>query len=331
MSILLRTPIPFLLALSTRHCYSVAATHSSTCACVWATRHPSPLHLPWQLDAPRDVPTYLHRVGRTGRYGTLGASILVLYPPELERLAPILSTHRMQVLPLPHALSEDEYLQRREFNASDSARMRELLEMRGQLRLSTSRVASAMLETSSGKQANVATGARKSARLAGAQGESQDKRSSASQEKHREPLRHTARDMPGKACGNGVRADQGSCERIHAGTTDIRRNTTIRQDTTLGWSSYYPSISIDRPSSSPSHAVRACSDASMPAGWDGDHSRKYGRLAQEHHLDARVGSMPTAEELNAARQRGRLRALEKARERLRRERVAAYPTLHSRA
>lgn len=38
------------------------------------------------LDAPPDAATYVHRVGRTGRFGTRGVSVALVSAPELERL-----------------------------------------------------------------------------------------------------------------------------------------------------------------------------------------------------------------------------------------------------
>ena len=44
------------------------------------------------LQPPRSLATYLHRVGRTGRYGTLGASVLLLSPGESCFLLPRLNS-----------------------------------------------------------------------------------------------------------------------------------------------------------------------------------------------------------------------------------------------
>ncbi len=38
------------------------------------------------LDLPYDAATYMHRVGRTGRFGTHGVAIALATPPELQRL-----------------------------------------------------------------------------------------------------------------------------------------------------------------------------------------------------------------------------------------------------
>ena len=38
------------------------------------------------MDLPRDAATYMHRVGRTGRYGALGRAISLISPPQLDLL-----------------------------------------------------------------------------------------------------------------------------------------------------------------------------------------------------------------------------------------------------
>lgn len=40
-----------------------------------------------QVDCPEDVPTYIHRVGRTARYTASGRSLLFLSPSEEPMLA----------------------------------------------------------------------------------------------------------------------------------------------------------------------------------------------------------------------------------------------------
>ena len=61
-----------------------------------------------QLEPPKDVGTYLHRVGRTGRYGTLGASVLLLAPAEWAQFAPLARAHSLPVEPLPLELRAEE-------------------------------------------------------------------------------------------------------------------------------------------------------------------------------------------------------------------------------
>ena len=46
----------------------------------------SRVNLVANLDLPRDAATYMHRVGRTGRYGTRGVAVTFVTPTELARL-----------------------------------------------------------------------------------------------------------------------------------------------------------------------------------------------------------------------------------------------------
>jgi superfamily II DNA/RNA helicase len=65
------------------------------------------------LGLPRDLPTYLHRVGRTGRFGARGLSVLLLAEAEVPAAQRMLTPLRAQVRALPVALDEvDEYLER---------------------------------------------------------------------------------------------------------------------------------------------------------------------------------------------------------------------------
>ena len=52
----------------------------------------SRVNLVANLDLPRDAATYMHRVGRTGRYGTRGVAVTFVTPAELERLRADLET-----------------------------------------------------------------------------------------------------------------------------------------------------------------------------------------------------------------------------------------------
>ena len=49
------------------------------------------------LSLPRDLSTYLHRVGRTGRFGTVGVSVLVLAEREMQQMQRLLQPMRAQV------------------------------------------------------------------------------------------------------------------------------------------------------------------------------------------------------------------------------------------
>ena len=65
------------------------------------------------LGLPRDLPTYLHRVGRTGRFGARGLSVLLLAEAEVAAAQKMLTPLRAPVRALPVALDEvDEYLER---------------------------------------------------------------------------------------------------------------------------------------------------------------------------------------------------------------------------
>ena len=60
------------------------------------------------LEPPRDMQTYLHRVGRTGRYGARGASCLLLLPREWAAFAPFARAHELRLELLPPSLRCDE-------------------------------------------------------------------------------------------------------------------------------------------------------------------------------------------------------------------------------
>lgn len=57
------------------------------------------LTLVLHLSPPRDLQTYLHRVGRTGRFGTAGVSILLLSHKELPKVEALLAPMRANVRP----------------------------------------------------------------------------------------------------------------------------------------------------------------------------------------------------------------------------------------
>ena len=50
-----------------------------------------------QLDAPEDVETYIHRVGRTARYESKGKGLLVLCPSEEEGMKVALGRKALEV------------------------------------------------------------------------------------------------------------------------------------------------------------------------------------------------------------------------------------------
>lgn len=61
------------------------------------------------LDFPWEIETYLHRVGRTGRYGTSGIAINLIGPDDQSFLDSLLN-EGIEVKPLPDKVSHNEYL-----------------------------------------------------------------------------------------------------------------------------------------------------------------------------------------------------------------------------
>ena len=57
-----------------------------------------------QLALPRDLSTYLHRVGRTGRFGARGLAVLILWEHEVSRAQAMLAPLAASVRSLPHAM-----------------------------------------------------------------------------------------------------------------------------------------------------------------------------------------------------------------------------------
>lgn len=51
------------------------------------------MNLVVNCDLPPDAATYFHRVGRTGRFGSLGISVTLLTPGELPLLRSFLGSH----------------------------------------------------------------------------------------------------------------------------------------------------------------------------------------------------------------------------------------------
>ena len=50
-----------------------------------------------QLDCPEDVPTYIHRVGRTARFRNKGHALLVLLPSEVKAMIPLLQNAKIPI------------------------------------------------------------------------------------------------------------------------------------------------------------------------------------------------------------------------------------------
>ena len=64
-----------------------------------------------QLGPPHDLPTYLHRVGRTGRFDSLGLALTLLWEEEVPELQTLLKQLRVAVPPLPYSFDESIYLE----------------------------------------------------------------------------------------------------------------------------------------------------------------------------------------------------------------------------
>lgn len=56
------------------------------------------------MSLPRELSTYLHRVGRTGRFGTVGVSVLLLSENDVPRAEELLQSMRATVRPYPSHL-----------------------------------------------------------------------------------------------------------------------------------------------------------------------------------------------------------------------------------
>ncbi|CEI93894.1 hypothetical protein RMCBS344292_08119 [Rhizopus microsporus] len=74
------------------------------------------------LDLPWEVETYLHRVGRTGRYGTSGIAINLVGPEDMPHFEEI-KKKGIQVLPLPGNVTYGEY--QKELTAEEQAVLKE--------------------------------------------------------------------------------------------------------------------------------------------------------------------------------------------------------------
>eukprot|EP00736_Rhodelphis_marinus_P010900 Rmarinus@m.3597 len=67
------------------------------------------INLVINLDMPRDAETYLHRVGRTGRFGTYGVAVSFLDEMEAERLKAFAQQYNAPIEPLPPSISPELY------------------------------------------------------------------------------------------------------------------------------------------------------------------------------------------------------------------------------
>ena len=61
------------------------------------------------IDVPRDAETYLHRVGRTGRYGTNGVAVTFVTESEYNFLASVQSTYQTRMEELPDEIPKEFY------------------------------------------------------------------------------------------------------------------------------------------------------------------------------------------------------------------------------
>ncbi|KAG1320421.1 hypothetical protein G6F62_011342 [Rhizopus arrhizus] len=71
------------------------------------------------LDMPWEVETYLHRVGRTGRYGTSGIAVNLIGPEDVTFLK-VLEERKIQIRPLPDKVSYSEYIKELSAEEQDS-------------------------------------------------------------------------------------------------------------------------------------------------------------------------------------------------------------------
>ncbi|KAG0765320.1 hypothetical protein G6F22_018040 [Rhizopus arrhizus] len=68
---------------------------------------------------PWEVETYLHRVGRTGRYGTSGIAVNLIGPEDVTFLK-VLEERKIQIRPLPDKVSYSEYIKELSAEEQDS-------------------------------------------------------------------------------------------------------------------------------------------------------------------------------------------------------------------
>lgn len=61
------------------------------------------------MDIPRDRESYMHRIGRTGRFGTYGVAITFVNKKELSTLKSIVEYYHSEINPLPDNIPESYY------------------------------------------------------------------------------------------------------------------------------------------------------------------------------------------------------------------------------
>ena len=67
------------------------------------------VNLVMNLDMPKDAETYMHRIGRTGRFGTYGVAVSFVTPNEYTVLRKIQETYATEVLELPESIPAHFY------------------------------------------------------------------------------------------------------------------------------------------------------------------------------------------------------------------------------
>jgi ATP-dependent RNA helicase DDX20 len=95
------------------------------------------INLVINLDLPTDAETYLHRVGRTGRFGTLGVAINILDASDMTKLHSFIKTYDSSIEPLPEVIPPDLY--HYELDEKDQKKKERLEEVSTQLKQDANR------------------------------------------------------------------------------------------------------------------------------------------------------------------------------------------------
>jgi ATP-dependent RNA helicase DDX6/DHH1 len=62
------------------------------------------------LDLPKDAESYLHRIGRTGRFGTYGIAVNIITKDEKNALEECRKKSSQELNPLPDHIDPSEYI-----------------------------------------------------------------------------------------------------------------------------------------------------------------------------------------------------------------------------
>lgn len=62
------------------------------------------------LDLPKDAESYLHRIGRTGRFGTYGIAVNIITDDEKKWLEECRQKSSQELKPLPDHIDPSEYI-----------------------------------------------------------------------------------------------------------------------------------------------------------------------------------------------------------------------------